>query len=432
MSKKNVFIVGLDQFNLDKLQRLPQAAECDFHAALDISDIRNVAEYDMPALIEKAAGAMARFEGSVDAVASYYDFPGTVMVPILAERFGLPGPRLESILKCENKYWSRLEQQKVIADHIPQFRAFEPFGEEAYGKLNLFPPFWIKPIKSFRSFLAFQINDERQFNEVMLVCREKGGFMGEPFAYLMSEFGMPSEIADMPETFIAESPIGGAQCTLEGYVCNGMVTVYGVVDSVREQDSSSFSRYQYPSLLPLEIQHRMIDVARLALQQIGIDNCAFNVEFFYDQTNDQVWLLEINPRVSQAHTDLFEKVHGTSHHSIMVDLALGRKPKPLERRGEFNLAAHFMLRTYDSGEVQRVPSPEAIDKLVRRQPGTVVKIAVKPGQNLAELQGQDMYSFELANVYIGGRDQMDILDKYDQALTALQFDIRKDPEAVVV
>ncbi len=432
MAKKNVFIIGLDEFNLKKLQRLPQADECEFYSALDISDIRNIDEYDIQGLIDKATSKLENFNGSVDAVASYYDFPGTVMVPILAEYFGVPGPSLESIFKCEHKYWSRQEQYKVIPQHIPQFRAFDPQDDEAFSTLDLITPFWIKPIKSFRSFLAFQINDERQFNEVIPICREKGDFMGKPFSYLMKNFGMPDEITHMDKSFIAESPIGGAQCTLEGYVYDGHVTVYGVVDSVRGQDSSSFSRYEYPSSLPLEIQHRMIDVARIALQQIGLDNSPFNVEFFYNQTDDQVWLLEFNPRISQAHTDIFEKVHGVSHHSVMVDLALGRKPKPMERRGQFNLAAHFMLRTVEHGKVLRIPSPEAIEKLKHRQPGTVVKIPVKPGQQLGDLQGQDMYSFEIANVFIGGRDQIDILDKYDEALTALQFDIQKDEEAVIV
>lgn len=431
MAKKNVFIVGLDEFNLKKLERLPQAQECEFHAALDISDIRNVEQYDIPALVEKAAAAMEACKGSVDAVASYYDFPGTLIVPILAERFGLPGPRLEAVLKCENKYWSRLEQYKVIPENIPQFRAFDPFDESAFGKLELLPPFWIKPIKSFRSFLAFQINDERQFNEVMQTCREKGGMMTKPFQELMDTYGMPPEIAQMRESFIAESPIGGWQCTLEGYSHEGKVAVYGVVDSVTAQDSSSFSRYEYPSSLPLEIQHRMMDVARSAIQQIGLDQSAFNIEFFYDQTSDQVWLLEINPRVSQAHTDIFEKVHGVSHHSVMLDLALGRKPKPMERKGRFNVAGHFMFRTSESGRILRIPSDQAIQKLMQRQPGTVVKIPVKPGQHLRDLQGQDMYSFEIANVFIGGRDQTDILDKYDEALSVLQFDIAKDEEAAI-
>lgn len=431
MVKKNIFIVGYDDYNLEILKRLPQAEECEFHPALYITELRNVESYDMAALIEKATGIMENFQGTVDGVVGYYDFPCTILVPILAGKFGLPGADLEAVMKCENKYWSRLEQKKVISDHIPQFRVFDPFDEEAYDRIDLLPPFWIKPIKSYRSYLAYHINSWHQFMEVMPVCREKGGLMAEPFHYLMENFDMPQEISQISESFIAESPIGGAQCTLEGYVYDGQVTVYGVVDSLREQNVSSFSRYQYPSFLPLEIQHRMMDVARLAVNQIGLDNSPFNVEFFYDQTSDQIWLLEINPRLSQSHSDIFEKVHGISHLSVMVDLALGRKPKPMERRGRFNLAAHFMLRTFESGRITRVPSEQAIKKLKQRQPGTTVEIKVKPGQHLNDLGGQDMYSYEIASVYVGGRDQLDILDKHDEALTALQFDIEKDEEMIV-
>jgi len=43
-----------------------------------------------------------------------------------------------------------------------------------------------------------------------------------------------------------------------------------------------------------------------------------------------------------------------------------------------------------------------------------------------------MYSFELANVFIGGRDRAELLDRYDEALAALQFDIEKDAETVIV
>ncbi|MEA1910140.1 MAG: ATP-grasp domain-containing protein [Spirochaetota bacterium] len=433
MKKKNVFIIGLDDFNLEKLNRLPQAEECSFHSALDYKDMRNFEAFkNVAGLIEKAISTMENFEGSVDAVASYWDFPGTVMVPILAERFGLPGPSLESILKCENKYWSRMEQQKAIDEYIPRYQVFDPFDDNAFEKLDILPPFWIKPIKSFRSFLAFQINGERQFNEVMEVCREKGGMMNEPFQHIMDTYHMPAEISQMKESFIAESPIGGWQCTLEGYVHNGKVLVYGIVDSVREQDSSSFSRYQYPSSLPLDIQHRMIDVIRSALVQFKLDNSPFNAEFFYDQTADKVWLLEVNPRTSQAHTDIFEKVHGISHLSVMVDIALGLKPKPLERSGEFNIASHFMLRTFEKGKVSRIPSSMDVEKLEKRQPGTIVRMKVEPGQDLDDLQGQDMYSFELATVFIGGRDQTDVLEKYDEALSVLQFDIDKNEETVVV
>lgn len=426
MAKRSVFIVGLDDFNLDLLKRLPQASECTFEPALTFAEMRDPTAIDVRALIETATQRLERHAGPVDGVGSFFDFPGTLIAAILAERFSLPGPTLESVFKCEHKYWSRLEQQKVVREHIPQFRAFDPFDEEAFRKLDLVPPFWIKPIKSFRSYLAYNIQDERHFNHVMEVCRDRLGYIVEPFRALMADYAMPAEITGMAETFIAESPIGGAQCTLEGYVYQGRVVGYGVVDSIREPNSSSFSRYEYPSSLPLEIQHRMIDVARSALLQIGYDNAPFNAEFFYDQTADQVWLLEINTRLSQSHADMFEKVNGVSHLSVLVDLALGRKPKTLDRKGKSNLAANFFLRAFEDGRVVRVPTAEALRRFQQRQPGTRIKIDVAPGNVLSELPTQDSYSYELAHIHIGGRDQVDVLDKYDEALGVLQFEIERE------
>jgi hypothetical protein len=107
----------------------------------------------------------------------------------------------------------------------------------------------------------------------------------------------------------------------------------------------------------------------------------------------------------------------------MVDIAAGRKPPPLERNGEFNIAAHFMFRVHRDGTVQRIPDQAAIDRLRAHVPGLDVKLHVRPGQRLCDLQGQDMYSYQLASVFVGGRDQDDLLDKYDLAAAALQFDI---------
>ncbi|WP_201155028.1 ATP-grasp domain-containing protein [Rhodothalassium salexigens] len=426
MTQYNVFFVGLDDFNLATLKNLPQAADCTFHAALHIDEMRGVGDLDIPALVETAAARMAAVPGGAHAVTSFFDFPGTLIAAMLAERFGLPGPGLEAVLKCENKYWSRLEQQKVVPDNIPAFAAFDPHDDSAYERIGLIPPFWIKPIKSFRSYLAFKIGDPRQFDDAVAICRDKGAQLADPFRTIMEQADIAPEIAGMAESFIAESSIGGAQCTLEGYAHDGRIVGYGVVDSIREADSSSFARYEYPSMLPLEVQHRMIDVARSVMTQIGYENGTFNIEFFYDQTNDQVWLLEINPRASQSHADLFEKVHGVSHLSVMVDLALGRKPKPFQRTGQFNVAAHFFVRAFEPGIVTRVPTADALKRLHHRQPSTRLKLAVERGTDLASLENQDSYSYELAEIYIGGRDRAEVLDRYDEAMTALQFEIERE------
>jgi len=425
--KRSVFFVGLDDFNRTTLEALPHAAEYRFEPALTLAEMRDGSAVDVAELIERAATRMRGAAREPAGVASVFDFPGTIIAAALADRFGLPGPEMTALFKCEHKYWSRLEQHKVVPDNIPNFHAFDPNDREAFTRLGLIPPFWVKPVKSFRSYLAYAIPDERQFRRIMEVCRAKGPAIVEPFLEIMRAYDMPDELTAMPETFIAESTIGGAQCTLEGYAYEGRVVIYGVVDSVREAGSSSFARYEYPSLLPLEVQHRMMDVARAVIQQIGYNHGPFNAEFFYDQTSDQVWLLEINPRASQSHADLFQKVHGVSHLAVVVDLALGRKPRPLGRDGRWNVAAHFFARAYEAGRVAYVPSRSAVERATARQGDTRVQLMVDRGTDLASLANQDSYSFELANIYIGGRDRADVLDKYDQLLDVLQFEIEPEP-----
>lgn len=423
--RKQVFVVGLDDFNLKKLQRLPEAAECDFLPAIEYQEMRGVQNYDMEALIAKAFQRIDE-HGKIDAIVTYYDFPGTNLVPVIADRYHLTAPSLESVLKCEHKYWSRLEQNKVIPRSIPMFAAFDPFDEKAFQKIEMIPPFWIKPIKSFRSFLAYKINSEHQFNEYMQEVREHIDYMSEPFHYMFQNFDIPREYADMKETMIAETPISGHQCTVEGYVYDGEVVVYGIVDSVREADRSSFAHYVYPSSLPQEIQFRMADLARRAITQVGLNNSAFNIEFFYNSTVNQIFLLEINPRISQAHTDIFEKVHGVSHHSIMLNLALGRRPKALEYEGKHRIAANFMLRLYDAGRVTGIPRQEELGHLQSKYPEMSLKLHVNEGMHLTELQGQDSYSFELANLFLGARNQDELLEKYNDCLNHLTFEIEFD------
>ena len=421
-SKKKIFVVGLDDFNLAKLQRLPEAEECDFYPAVKLAEMRDVEELSVSHLLAKADERIKE-AGGIDAVVSYFDFPGTVLVAIIAAKYDLPGSPLEGVLKCEHKFWSRLEQQKVIPRNIPQFKAFDPFDEEAYEKIDFITPYWIKPIKSYRSFLAYLVNSPMQFREYMEQVRQHIEFISEPFNYIFKKYGMPKEITDMEETMIAETPINGHQCTVEGYAFDEDVIVYGIVDSVREEDRSSFSRYEYPSNLPQEIQFRMADLSRRAISQIGLMNSAFNIEFFYDATANQVYLLEINPRISQAHTDIFEKVHGISHHHIMLNLALNRRPKALDYNGKFRKGAHFMLRTFEPGVVREIPSGEEIEALKKKYPDLAIKLNVKVGMNLDEMRGQDSYSYELANIFLGGKNQEELLEKYNDVVENLTFHI---------
>jgi biotin carboxylase len=203
------------------------------------------------------------------------------------------------------------------------------------------------------------------------------------------------------------------------------VQVYGTVDSIRSPNRSSFQRYQYPSRLPRRVQRWMEAVTKRVMGHIGYDNATFNVEFFWDPQRRKLWLLEVNPRLSQSHADLFEKVHGVPHFQIMADLAMGRKPHWQGRVGAANCAAKFFIRRFSDARVSQVPDDSVLDGIHTDFPGTAVDVRVKPGTVLSDLHDQDAYSYELADVFMGAHDQRALLANFSQVRKRLKFRFAK-------
>lgn len=104
MPRKNVFVIGLNEPNLPSLKAIPDAQDYEFHQLLTIEELQ-VGEVSVAALLEKAQRQLDAFDGSIDAIVGYWDFPVSTLVPILSERYGTTSTSLESVVKCEHKYW---------------------------------------------------------------------------------------------------------------------------------------------------------------------------------------------------------------------------------------------------------------------------------------------------------------------------------------
>ncbi|GAB3213750.1 hypothetical protein GCM10027294_48070 [Marinactinospora endophytica] len=305
---ENIFVLGLDEHNRETLGSLPHLSRYRFHGLLTIEELQHE-DIDVPALLERARAQLEAFDGTVDAIMGYWDFPVSSMVPILCEEYGLPSASLESVVKCEHKYWSRLEQREVI-DELPGFAEVAQDATEPPAGLSY--PMWLKPVKSFSSELAFRVTDDEEFRSALAEINEGAGRIGEPFEYVLGRVNPPAAIAEAGGTAcLAEEEVGGRQVTVEGYVHEGEVVVYGVVDSLLYPDSPSFLRYQYPSRLPGHVTERLTAVSRRVVERLGLDSVTFNIEFFWDPETDRIRLLEVNPRHSQSHAKLFEYVDGT-------------------------------------------------------------------------------------------------------------------------
>jgi hypothetical protein len=421
--KTNIFVIGLDELNLRVLERIPNAQDYRFHPLLSVPEIQH-GEIPIADLLSKAEAQLNGFDGDIGAIVSYWDFPATTMVPLLCRRYGLPSANLSGVIRCEHKYWSRLEQQKALGEH-PRFALVDLHGA-ARPPAGLKYPMWLKPVKSFSSELAFQVTDDEEFGDAVRRIREGIARVGGPFQYVLDQaedLDLPPEVAEAGGmACLAEEAMTGVQAATEGYVFDGEVTVYGALDSINYPDSPSFLRHQYPSQLPEPVVRRMVDVSQRAISQMGLANSTFSIEFFCEPDSGEVCLLEINARHSQSHAELFEDVDGVPNHHCMVELGLGRRPRMPYRRGRYRIAAKWYHRHFTDAVVRRVPTGEEIERVQRDIPGVIVDVVPEAGIRLSDLPEQDSYSYELAHVFVGADSEEDLRDKYDRCIAALPFE----------
>lgn len=421
----HVYVLGLDEHNREILEALPDAGDYEFHPLLSIEELQYGHEIPVTELLDKAKRQLDEADTSVDAVIGFWDFPVSTMVPLLCAHAGTPGPSLASVVKCEHKYWSR-EQQAQVIEEYPRFGLVDPDHDQDPPE-GLSYPMWVKPVKSFSSDLAFGVADQDGFRDALATIREGIGRIGEPFEVILGELELPAELAEIGgRACVAEETMAGQQVTLEGYARAGDVCIFGVVDTVNLRDVASQERFQYPSSLPEAVSDRMAEISRRVIKQVGLDNTTFNIEFFYDPTqdaeHDAVRVLEVNPRHSQSHAELFADVDGAANHRAMLRLALGLDPDMPHRQGRFPMAAKWFLRRRQDGVARRVPGDSDIAEVQRAVPGVTVDVIVAEGDRLSELPDQDSYTFKIANIYVGGTDEHDLREKFDRAADMLPFE----------
>lgn len=371
---KNVFVLGLTQLQRGELSTVHGREELAIHGLLDYDRLVAVASYDFDELLAQARDELAAFDGTVDAIVSHWDFPTSVLAPMLADEWGLPAPSLESVLRCEHKFWSRVEQQQCVPEVVPGFAAFDPFAAAPRDEIGLDFPFWVKPIKAHSSNLGFAVRDDAELAAAVEEIRAEITGLGDAFDQVLHRVAVPDSLGGAGgNSRLAEQIVTGTQFAPEGSMSGGHFDVHGVFDIHKDESGMSISRLDYPAAsVPDEVQQRAIDTTRRLLEHIGYDNACFNSEFMWDEPNDTLRLIEVNTRISQSHSDLFAKVDGRSNHQVAIDVALGRRPQLPDAAGQHAVAAQYLI-THDTDAVVRaVPGRDELDRVEQLFPGTAV------------------------------------------------------------
>lgn len=419
---RNVFVIAPTELHWRELGTVAGAGKSvHFHTLLE-ERVDDTDDYDMEALLQEARSVLDGFDAPVDAIITQWDFPMTMLVPLLCEERGLRAPSLDAVVQCAHKYWSRLAQREALPHLTPAFELVDPFADDARS-IELPYPFWLKPVKGYSSKLGFLVENDEDLERALEQIREELPPLAEAFDELLRKAGVSERLRSISSRHcLAEELLSGVMIAHEGHVMDGEVHIHGTLDMVRNENC--FTRYQWPSAAPQGVLKRAEEITRAFLEHIGYDDGCFNAEYFWDEDTDVLRMIEVNPRISQSHSEMCVLADGRSNHEVAVDVALGRAPRFSPGAGPHRVAAKLLIRSRKDGLVTRVPTREELDAL-QRELGGDAKIVVdaREGERLSELPDQDAYSYLVAYAYIGAESEAELIEKQNRLTERLPLEV---------
>ena len=354
-----------------------------------------------------------RYAGQIDGVVSNNEQFGSLCAALLAEQLGLPGLSATCTLICQHKYLARQQIAAVLPEAVPQFAIF-PYALRPTDPLPLPLPFFVKPVKATFSVLARAVVDHSTLQQLLnfsawetfLIKR-----LVRPFNQVMRR-RFPDVEADAHH-MIAESLLTGVQLNVDGYVQNGEVTLFGIVDEVMYPGTHAFLRFAYPSRWQAQLKQRVHQMTNSILARLGYHHGCFNIEFFYNPESDNLQLVEINPRMSTQTADFFRLVDGVDAYAINFALAT-RQPVPAVSKisSEFNVAASFVVRKFDGTTCECPPTAAQRAWLAQTYPDARLMWYGKTGRGL-QREYKWLGSHRYAILNMAGTDDADLQRRFE-------------------
>jgi biotin carboxylase len=355
----------------------------------------------------------------IAAVMSTHEQFGALCAALLAEQLHLPGTSVEAILRAQHKAIARERHAQAMPHAVPPFQLFT-FGQDPVAQVSLPYPFFVKPVKAAYSVLARKIASPDELRahttfkpfEKHIIRR-----LTKPFNHIARK-RLKTDIDG--DFMMAESLMQGEQVNVDGYVCNGAVTILGTIDAVMYPGTHAFMRFELPSRLSSKAIETCESVARRAIETLGFNHGVFNVELFWDNATEQAKIIEVNPRMAAQFADLYEKVHGLNLYDALMALSLGQAPALQRATGAFGAAASFVYREFDRTPKYK-PTQAELDELRRRYPESIFSPDFKYGAS-REREQRWLGSHRYALLNLGGKDHDELMARYGQANALLSFD----------
>jgi hypothetical protein len=116
--------------------------------------------------------------------------------------------------------------------------------------------------------------------------------------------------------------------------------------------------------------------------------------------------------MSSQFADLYEKVDGTNAYEVLLDIALGQKPRMQRQHGFHASAVSFVLREFEDCLVAALPSDTELEAIRLSYPDVRIELHARKGCRLSD-EMQDGQSYRYGIINLGGRNRAEVIRKFE-------------------
>lgn len=269
---------------------LKAARDSGYDAILACSSKPKVEHFGLPSVIE---APLVNYAAAEAVILDYLHETGKRVAGVIAwteravelaarlvAKLGLPGTRPEAAANVRNKARTRRLLNRVAGAN-PKYAIVRNEQEFQDGLKTVSTPCLLKPAGSAGGRGQFRLYDCSNALQTYREFRAYNAGHSEKYPYYL-------DIAVMEEM------LTGTEHSVSGVVVNRKVVVFAVCDKRVHGGISPPSENATPSCLAPAIRARLIEMARSAVGEMGIDCCGFHVDFMVGEDGPKI--LEVGGR----------------------------------------------------------------------------------------------------------------------------------------
>jgi len=353
-----------------------------------------------------------------DAVIGTHD-SSAVFAAVICEQTGKIFASINGIINCQNKYVSRTIQSRCVPECTPDFCLDRDFLQ---GNSN-FAPVFVKPARSNVSFSSQQINSPDTLLELIALNTEKiidyNGYFVDALAISTAE--QPPQNLETLNRFLCEEVIKGDQVTVDGYVFNDDVKIFGVTKAHFFEDGISFKHHEFPYDLNPTMQSKIHSMVINLIPALGLNNTFFNVELRIDEVLGEINIIEVNSRIAFQFAKTIKAVRGFDPLLWLCEVATGRKPTvDKDIKLAFKYCYNFELRKFKDKKIIKTPIKANLEEIKISYPEIEIRNIVKENTYLSDYK-QNPASYRYCILDIPGNNREEIMNKFEQIKPMLGY-----------